>query len=598
MSNLEHEIRVALAEMVPPLNSEEPDWIDVLYRASELSTPSRSSPRRPWMRRAILATTVAIAIGLVASPVGWSWASDAVHTISSWITGDPGTPATRTEQERFDAEREGATFSFPAGTKLRRLSRISVRGSDFQLFGFRSRADLCLRVERLNDGYLTAPYCIARARVEQGPLVIPVAVGLSLPGRTDGRAGILPAALAFGFVKGDATAMEAITPTARLRAAVDSNTFLIAYPSARSGQAVRAFSVEYRSGSGHVVPIEHVFAGPRRESAQDLEGPTRIEHKVSGGSIDWVLEREAVGEPLPAGGRAFLRGVGRVVFARVLRPDPRGNNGVVVAVVASDQGIVLCQGIAKPLLGLAGGCSPVSDVFSAGPTKTSVSMQASAGADVTVSGLASDDVSRLELYASDGTRHTIPLSWNVFALDIGRAALPAKLVALDDNQRVIGIESIPLLGTSATDARPILAEKRKILQVVGPGGDRASLSIAPSTLGGVCYWLRLPRGAGRSACEQPGFRRLEAAVLGLGPYGRDVFLFAAIPRRSRQVEIRYRDGTSKMLSPRSGFILYALPLVHHRPPRRPSELIVQRLGGKAPIRLQIAPASQMYPPSS
>src|ERR671923_2897450 len=94
-----------------------PDWDGVLRLAG-----------RRRRRFAVAAAVVAAAACgiLVATPLG----AGIVHGLggfSAWLTGQPGTPASKREQRAFEEANARSWLRFPAGTQLRQLSSVSGR---------------------------------------------------------------------------------------------------------------------------------------------------------------------------------------------------------------------------------------------------------------------------------------------------------------------------------------------------------------------------------------------------------------------------------------------------------------------------------------
>lgn len=56
-------------------------------------------------------------------------------------------------------------------------------------------------------------------------------------------------------------------------------------------------------------------------------------------------------------------------------------------------------------------------------------------------GLASDEVTRMDLFLATGERRPIPLRDNVWLIQVPRGKYPVRLVAFDSDDRVIAIET-------------------------------------------------------------------------------------------------------------------------------------------------------------
>ncbi len=140
MIDVEQRLRDELDLLAPP--TAEPDWSEVLELAG------RSRPRRRRRAATAIAAVVAVVVAiLVATPLG----AGIVHSLggfSSWLTGQPGSPASEAEQREFERANARSWLGFPAGTKLRRLSMVTdpATGRTVDLLGFRSGSTLCLQV--------------------------------------------------------------------------------------------------------------------------------------------------------------------------------------------------------------------------------------------------------------------------------------------------------------------------------------------------------------------------------------------------------------------------------------------------------------------
>ena len=103
-------------------------------------------PVRRWAAVAGFAVTAALVVS-VATPLGASIVHG-VGNFSSWLTGEPGTPASTKAQQAFNRANARSWIGFPAGTKLRHLTTVtdSADGSKVELLGFRAGSTLCLRI--------------------------------------------------------------------------------------------------------------------------------------------------------------------------------------------------------------------------------------------------------------------------------------------------------------------------------------------------------------------------------------------------------------------------------------------------------------------
>src|SRR4051794_39897614 len=117
------------------------DWADVAERAGL----ARARRLRRATTTAAAATAVAVALG-IGTPLGAALVRS-FDGFSTWLTGEPGTPASQTEQRAFDAANSRTWLRFPKGTQLRHLTSTEVDGNNIELLGFRSGSSaLCLRL--------------------------------------------------------------------------------------------------------------------------------------------------------------------------------------------------------------------------------------------------------------------------------------------------------------------------------------------------------------------------------------------------------------------------------------------------------------------
>ena len=134
-----------LSPRVPPA-----DWQAVLALASVRDTGRRASlVRRVGLLAAALATFAVLA---VATSLGATIAHG-LGGFSSWLTGEPGKPASKSAQRAFTRANARSWLGFPTSTKLRQLADENVPGTrdKVDLLGFRSGSTLCLRADRLGN---------------------------------------------------------------------------------------------------------------------------------------------------------------------------------------------------------------------------------------------------------------------------------------------------------------------------------------------------------------------------------------------------------------------------------------------------------------
>jgi len=179
-------------------------------------------------------------------------------------------------------------------------------------------------------------------------------------------------------------------------------------------------------------------------------GPATVDREVTGGRIGWVVRREPRGVSART---ASLRKDCCTGFARIVYPDPDDFLGVAIG--------------DKTLLSFA--CSAAAPtrnpdgrhlrrtcqsrrvrrrlprprrVVRAWPARAEWGFSGAGQQSWIVSGIASDDVSRIEVFLSNGERWRAPLRDNATAFRIQRAKFPARFVAYDAAGRVIDVKTI------------------------------------------------------------------------------------------------------------------------------------------------------------
>lgn len=201
---------------------------------------------------------------------------------------------------------------------------------------------------------------------------------------------------------------------------------------------------------------------------------------------------------------------------------------------------------------------PYPAVFERTPIPTTLS-GGGAGAFVTVSGVASDEVARLEALLADGQRAEVPFKDNTFIVDLPRANLPARLIAYDTAGRVIHV-SEPYQDF-ASRSGPARGRATSLLRVSGPDGAHGELLVGPSTDGGECMYVKHyvdPQHTGSGvSCNGPTWT---GGALNLSSHFLPPrFISGRVRSDVRKVRIRFADGTATELTPTRGYILWTAP---------------------------------------
>lgn len=490
MAELDLLVKETLEQQVLLRSDARPDWADVLRRAEVVSVAGNGSPRqrrvrrRGAPRRLVLASALAVLAVVTtaftpAGPALGGLGRDAFDGLSSWIRGEPGTPASAEEQGGF-SERNAASYaSFPADTKLRLLLRQTVAGKTLSLLGFRNGSSLCLRLIRADlPGGRGENQCITQRELERYPAPALVAAQAWFRFGKDA----LSADGVFGFADDTVQAVEvrrARSGWTRVRVANNVFLALSARPSGtvknpppfdpivwaravtRDGSRVRVPFVANDSGDyGQGLPGVPSYLKSSSTKLEDLPGPSKVEAPFSGGTIGWLERREARGEPFAPYRRA-VESIGSIVFSRKIQPDPESPVRVGATLARVEAGsrlrnvrpgeLMICASELRALgsRGAGFGCPgpgpngpfPAGDPFTfsfIGPEQITQ-----------LAGLAADEVSAIDLYLASGRIVPAALRDNAFLVQAPTTQLPGKLVAYDERQRVIGIQS---LGGAASPA--------------------------------------------------------------------------------------------------------------------------------------------------
>jgi hypothetical protein len=539
-----------------------PDWDGVLRLAGRRR-------RRLGVAAAVFA---AAACGiLVATPLG----AGIVHGLggfSAWLTGQPGTPASEQEQRAFEQANARSWLRFPAGTQLRRLTSVSDRatGTTVDLFGFRAKSRLCLRVALTGDVRGTRTSCAPLEELREAGA--PVRVVLVDHGFGTGTKKAWygldrfhnPALQVTAGIAADGVRRVVVVDTSgRHTIRASSNAFLYVAPDPDVGQRVRRIWAETDTSLIRVPFAPAPFSLGGSTPPQRAPKPPKVDRKVSGGTIGWLDRREPRGEPLevlPARSRGLVER--HTVFGRVITPDPERPLRVAVTLSHSRHGRRakgLCTWLITRGGGSSGGCGVRADTFARGPITSGITLSGGSDEFATVSGLASDDVARIVALFADGQTMPVPLADNVYAVDIARVRLPARLVAYDAEQRVIGFTTT--IGDFVGGSGPTRGRARLLLHGVSPTGTTARLYVGKSTTGGRCMFLRWRQskyvGGVMQWCSSARWR---GSPLQLST--QPELVAGAVRPDVATVILRFADGTRATVTPTEGFVLYLVPRPH------------------------------------
>ena len=582
MSDLELLIRYELHAALPNPSGDQADWTDVLTRSGVAAAPPPVNARatRPYLPIAFACALVAAAAVAVATPVG-SAIARGFDGFSAWITGEPGTPASQSEQQAFQKENVRSWSSFPAGTKLRRLIESKTGDTTFTLFGFRSGDTLCLRLVASGEAANTTTDCAPIADLQQSPkpaLVIAADEPFGQANLPPSDEGYTPplASATFGIVSDGVSQIVVHDDDATRNALIGANAFLAISDHPRPGERVR--EVEAVAGDSTKVTLPFTsapfgttdLAPPPTVAAT---GPTQVERKVDGGRIGWVERHEERGEPLPEQIASSLGSRGPLLFGRVVQPDPQSSGRIVIAELSrlngpsgttEAAGHALCVGSLQTQ-SFAVGCSLVAQLFAQSPM--TFGMGGSGSSQFTrIDGLASDDVARMRIFLASGQTRDVPLSDNAYQIDVNRASFPIRVVAYDSDGRIIHIQTVKDDGMTNPAPKAARSSMRELFSVTARDGTKAVVVAGDPAGGYRCWTIRYGvHGASAGGCS-PWPITTKATLgnplnlIGLSRSGDAAFLGGQIPREIASVSVTLPGGSRQQVETHDGFAVYPVEL--------------------------------------
>jgi hypothetical protein len=553
-----------LDRLVPLPNGERANWQEVLATAGVKPRP-RVTRNRLVLVVAVLAATGAV---VVATPVGAALGRG-LDTFSTWLSGSPGTPSSRAEQRAFDRATRSWT-GFPQGTKLRRLVQTKAGGATFTLSGFRGAGSLCLRLSvsgSVSARTLTCPPLSALRGSRQPALVVAANYGVgSTPRAANGpfTFGVPRFTVTFGVVADGVQRVElARSDGTTARTVVNGDTFMavdrtaspITHAWATAGSRRVALSLT-------TTPAPFGFpqtTGP----VLTAHGPATVQRVVHGGAIRWLARREPRGTSVPSTVHHIVGVLPDVIFHREITPNASAPERMVVSVRPSGSAyggghlrnkLQVCAEVVGGRFGGGGGCWPAGRLFSTAPF-TFGGAEQQGGQTVTLAGLASDDVAKLSLYLATGRRVSVPLHDNGYITSAVKADYPLRLVAYDNEGRVIGVTTV--LGDSRrgpSGPQPVVnAHWRSLLKTNG-----GEVFVAPSSGSGTCYAIRVGTVTSGPSCQSPP--AAGELQVGYGWTRRNAEITGRAGSAVARVVVKLRNGRSLTLTPIKGYILAALPL--------------------------------------
>jgi hypothetical protein len=551
------------------------DWNDVLRRAGAAHRRPRRRVRLALVLAALLVAAVAV------SPLG-AGIAHSLSDFSGWLNGSPGKPASQSAQRAFDRANGKSWAGFPKGTKLRELIKTSVDGVHYTLFGVRSGESLCLHIvaEGAARGSTLSCSPLRELRARPQPALV-LEVDYSIGTLAGKRAQVGPerltlprASVTFGIVADSVKALHLRSDKGTRDARIASNSFLSVLPRPPVGDRVHAVSATLRDGTVVKIPFAEAPFDMNQGTAAHgvLHGPAKLDRVVKTGTVGWLTRHEPRGAALPKGPRSSMflahRGA-HLLFGRLIQPDPGNRMRVGLALWALShppqhmsfmkKGLYLCTSLIIGAGG-GGGCSPIAEMFARSPVSFGLTTFGGGNQYSILDGVVTDDVARVVIYLGTGEVLTLPLRDNAFLAQVSRAKFPIRVVGYDKDGHVIANQSmISESGPSGPAYVPAKHAKWKKLAVVtNAAGGHGELWTVPSQAGGVCYRFGYRNGSGSSGCTPPTWK---GGIRGdvMPSTGSDAVLIAQTLPAVTRVVVRYRSGTTASVTPKDGFVIYAVP---------------------------------------
>jgi hypothetical protein len=580
-------IKSALEQLFPV--SGEPDWDEVISAARR----HRAGSRRQLALAVAVAALVAITI---VTPLGAEIARG-LGGFSNWISGEPGQPAPRSEQQRFARENGRSWLGFPRGTQLRRL--IATRSGDatVTLDGFRTGTSaFCLRLSVKGKTPVGTLECapLADLRRQDAPARVLIAdrpVGRGTKNAWYGLDRIHSAHLQItaGIATDAVRAIVLVDEHGRHIVPVHSNAFLYIATDPEVGQRVRTVAAQTKNG---FVPIPFVPTPFGFGGIQPAHGaPTvNVTAPALNGHVSWLEKHEPRGEPLsvlPPRLRRYRGGPhSKIIYGRVLTPDPSQPLRIIVTLNASRHGgrpAGICTAIVTKA-SAGSGCALYPQTFAKTPFNVSWS-GAGSGQFNEVAGVASDAVTKISALLANGQTLPAALHDNVFTVAVPVTHLPARLVAYDRNGTVIGAsETIGGFGRGAN------AAPGKAVQILAAkaGVAHAELFVGPATGGGECSYIKthfsVHAGGMTVSCRPAAWQGNPVQVSLMSE-----FLAGRVRADVKTIRLDYTHGATTIVHPTRGYVLVAIPAQHRARAGRLVRVVGITSAGRT-IALQNIPA--------
>jgi hypothetical protein len=511
-----------------------PNWQDVLRRAHARHT-----------RRLLVA--VAAAVAVLATAAGVTAALGGFH---AWLSGSPGKPAPKAEQERFERANEQSIAAFPKGTKLRELIRTRVDGKLYVLLGFRSGDSLCLRLRAVSLGHSLDPQCAPASRLRHATAPILPVVGVS--GFSD-KYNHPSAAVSYGIAADGVSRVVVHAIDGDHRAVLGGNAYLWVQNEPNSGQHALSVTATRSSGARITLPIQPVgMFATERPVPRRPRGPTTVQRRILHPTIAWYLRGEKRGVGLNEVRRVVTYGNGTLDDStRLVKPDPESN---VLVGLAGEWCLVLVTNPGGP----GTGCDSPKGFWSRGPLNVMGSSEGNRF--VRFSGAAADGVRRIVVFLADGQRQEASLRDNLFTVLLDSAEFPARLVAYDAAGRIVGIDTPPWFMPKPV---PKAATRlHRVLRVRGAHGTVAVLRVGRRVHGYRCWRVDFSTGQSPGACSPAEFSAASIWPDLVQPARPDLFVIGHTIGPIARVQLEFPNGDVRKTRPVAGLFVVAVPRSH------------------------------------
>jgi hypothetical protein len=301
------------------------------------------------------------------------------------------------------------------------------------------------------------------------------------------------------------------------------------------------------------------FSPPAPVVLPSPSGPTGVQQQVAGGAIRWFARRELRGQAAPQDVIRSVAGSRKVIFARLIVPDPSEPVRMVISI--SPAGARYFSGrlrnnrqVCAQLVGPyeTGDCWPAGRLFSTEPFTWGADVQRG-GQVVAVAGLAADGVAALKAYPAIGSPRPITIHDNAYFLAATPQDFPLRLVAYASGGQPIGnkvLNGPAFTGTAQSPAPEPGAKWRTVL--VNSSG---AVYTVRSTTGGLCTAFKLDGGAGMGCDETVSAREIS---VGVGADRSHGWVEGLVGSDVRQLRLTLRNGQAITVGPVHRYVLYRL----------------------------------------